>query len=68
MKKINEHFYFTDDGKMQNNCDKGCCMHCRYLLDAKDKKWLACNQSCLVSKEMVGKSCVICNHSEYGKI
>ena len=53
---INQHFYFTNDGKMQNNCDKGCCMHCKYLIDAKNKKWLACSESCLTDKKMVGKS------------
>ena len=68
MNMINEHFYFTNDGRMQNNCDKGCCMHCKYLLDAKNKEWLACSESCLTSKAMVGKSCTKCNHSEYGRL
>ena len=53
---------------MQNNCDKGCCMHCKYLIDDKNKKWLACSESCLTSKAMVGKSCTKCNHSEYGRL
>ena len=48
---INQHF--TNDGKFQNNYSKGCCMHCKYLLDAKDKKLLACSESCLTSRYMM---------------
>ena len=67
MNMINQHFYFTNDGKMQNNCGYGCCMHCKYLLDDKNKKWLACSESCLIDKKMIGRSCTKCKHSDYGK-
>lgn len=39
MKMINQHFYFTEDGKMENNCNKGCCMHCKYNY-SNEGKWL----------------------------
>ena len=63
MQKINQHFYFTDDKKMQNDCS-GCCMHCKYNLDDKAGKWIACSESCT---HLIGYSCSNCNHSEYGK-
>ena len=50
---INQYFYFSNDERMQNYCGKGCCIHCKYLLDAKDKKWLACSESCLTSRYMM---------------
>lgn len=68
--RINQHFYFSEDGKKFNNdCGYGCCCHCKYFLSGKEgnHSWLACNQSCLESKEMIGKSCSDCKHSSYGK-
>ena len=56
MRMINQHFYLTGDNKMRNNCNYGCCMHCKYLIDSKDKKWLECSESCLTSINMIGKS------------
>ena len=66
MDMINQHFYLTGD-KMQNNCGYGCCMHCKYLLDDINKRWLACSESCLIDKKMIGRSCTKCKHSDYGK-
>ena len=65
MRMINQHFYLTGDNKMRNNCNYGCCMHCKYLIDDKDKKWLACSESCITSRSMIGKSCTICEHFSY---
>ena len=69
MEYINEHFYTDDNGKMKHNCNCGCCMKRKYLLDGEDynNKWISCNQSCLVNKNMIGKSCTKCEYTQYGK-
>lgn len=63
MKRINEHFYYLDENKFDNSCGQ-CCMSCQYNLDDKDKRWLACSESCLY---LIGYSCKNCNKSDYGK-
>lgn len=67
--KINEHFYWVN-GKICNNCGYGCCMHCKYLIDGKEgnHKWIACSESCLTSKKIIGKiSCKDCAYNTFGK-
>ncbi len=41
-------------------------MHCKYNY-SNEGKWLACSESCLTSRAMIGQSCTKCNHSEYVK-
>ena len=61
-------------GHMKNNCLKDggtCCMYCKYVHDSRpgdDHHWLACSDSCIAHKDIVGKiSCMNCAHTEYGK-
>ena len=66
--KINKHYYWKE-GKIENNCNYGCCMHCKYVIDGQEgnNKWLACSDSCLTDKNIIGKiSCNDCKYNKYG--
>lgn len=60
-----------ENGHMENHCHKQegtCCMHCKYVYDDKDGRWIACSDSCISHKDITGKiSCVKCKHTTYGQ-